>query len=290
MEINFKNMDICPIYAGELHRSRRQVLPVQHIGQFSTKHDRVYNVFDSINFSFILEGGGTYLDTDGMHVVEAPCVVMQWPGAPNDYGPAAPWGSWDETFVIYNARLKSRLLSSFRLPAKRRFWKMEHPQRVRQLQKQLAELTHRADAAAQIDRIDLLCESMILESLPIHREVLDPAQQQVEVIRQQVEADFLNLDNIDRLAAAYGLSRSVFRRLWAQVCVTPPAQYLMDLKLKYACRLLIETNLPIGAIAEQVGFNDSLYFSRKFRQAFEVTASGYRKKFAVPGLPERLRT
>ncbi|CAA6692363.1 MULTISPECIES: response regulator transcription factor [unclassified Lentimonas] len=281
-------MDIRPIYAGELPRSRRQVFPVQSLGQASAKQERVTHVFDTFNFSFIFEGGGTYLDTDGMHTVEAPCVLTQWPGASNDYGPTAPWGSWNEMFVIYDVRLQGSLLSSFRLPSQRRFWKMERPQQVRELYLQLVELTHREDAASQIDRIDLICESMILESLPSREVVLDPALQQVEVVREKVDADFLGLDNVDQLAAEYGFSRSVFRRLWGELCAMPPAHYLMDLKLKYACRLLVETTLPIGEIAQRVGFNDPLYFSRKFRQAFELTATAYRKKFGVPGQLGRL--
>jgi len=44
-----------------------------------------------------------------------------------------------------------------------------------------------------------------------------------------------------------------------------------------AGRLLVETGLNIGEIADNLGFADPLYFSRKFKQTHGITASEYRK-------------
>ena len=44
----------------------------------------------------------------------------------------------------------------------------------------------------------------------------------------------------------------------------------------HASELLKQTNLPIKQIAENVGYQDPLLFSKNFKQHFEMTATNYR--------------
>ena len=57
-----------------------------------------------------------------------------------------------------------------------------------------------------------------------------------------------------------------------------PKRYLMELKLKKACRLLTTTTLPIVMISGSLGFDDQLAFSRIFRKEYGESPSDYRKK------------
>lgn len=50
-----------------------------------------------------------------------------------------------------------------------------------------------------------------------------------------------------------------------------PKQYLTELKLKKACGLLRSTQLPVNVVAESLGFEDALAFSRVFKKAFGVS-------------------
>jgi transcriptional regulator GlxA family with amidase domain len=43
-------------------------------------------------------------------------------------------------------------------------------------------------------------------------------------------------------------------------------QYVTRLRVREAQRLLRETDLPVATISTMVGFDDPLYFSRRFRQ------------------------
>jgi AraC-like DNA-binding protein len=266
-----------------MERLRRNMHPIRQIGQFPQKSTWVHETFNSLNFSFIFEGGGSYRDHQGIHRIESPCVLTQWPGEANAYGPTEPWGTWNELFIIYSPELSPSITKTFNLPQQKRYWKMQNPRRVRAIQHRLSELTHADNLAENIDRIDLLCEEMIMESLPAHQHCnaalqRNPSHEKILTLQREIDTHFQTIHNIDELAASHGLSRSAFRRLWQDISTTPPARYLMELKLKHACRLLIETYLPIATIAEQVGFNDPYYFSRKFRQRYGIPASVYRKK------------
>ena len=69
-----------------------------------------------------------------------------------------------------------------------------------------------------------------------------------------------------------------FRRRWANRYDEPPHRCLLNLRMREACRLLAETDTPIKEIARLLGFEDALYFSRRFRQQVGVAASDYRQQ------------
>lgn len=54
--------------------------------------------------------------------------------------------------------------------------------------------------------------------------------------------------------------------------------YILQMRLDKAKRLLTSTDTPIGDIALKCGFPEMSYFSRIFKQAFQMTPSQYRKK------------
>ncbi len=55
-------------------------------------------------------------------------------------------------------------------------------------------------------------------------------------------------------------------------------QYMDSLLLFKAKNLLQHTNLPLSTISEQLGFCDQFYFSRRFREHFNVPPLKYRKR------------
>lgn len=54
--------------------------------------------------------------------------------------------------------------------------------------------------------------------------------------------------------------------------------YILQMRLDKAKRLLTSTDTPIGDIALKCGFPEISYFSRIFKQTFQMTPSQYRKK------------
>lgn len=55
-------------------------------------------------------------------------------------------------------------------------------------------------------------------------------------------------------------------------------QYINHIRIEEAKKLLIETDTPISAIAEKVGYCYSNSFARAFRQSEEITPNQYRKE------------
>ena len=66
-----------------------------------------------------------------------------------------------------------------------------------------------------------------------------------------------------------------FRRLFQQCTGVPPGQYLLNLRINRAKRLL-EEPLTIAEVAYRAGFSDPYYFSRLFKQKTGVSPKKWR--------------
>ena len=52
--------------------------------------------------------------------------------------------------------------------------------------------------------------------------------------------------------------------------------YLRDMRLNYACKLLVSSHLSVARIAALSGFSDPLHFTKMFKAQYGVTPGGYR--------------
>jgi transcriptional regulator GlxA family with amidase domain len=65
-----------------------------------------------------------------------------------------------------------------------------------------------------------------------------------------------------------------------------PLEYIHTLRLEEAKQLLESTDLPVEAIAVDVGYQDASFFNRLFRRKVALTPAVYRRRFG--GLRNRL--
>lgn len=84
--------------------------------------------------------------------------------------------------------------------------------------------------------------------------------------------------NIDQMASQVGLSKFHFIREFKRKTGSTPGQYLINKKITVAKELLSNKQLPIKQIAYKLGFDDTNYFSRLFKNKTGLSASQFRKK------------
>ena len=60
MDNNLKNIEISPIYTKEMIRRKRRVFPLQQLGFIGQKKAIIRQQYPTLNFSFILDGGGFF--------------------------------------------------------------------------------------------------------------------------------------------------------------------------------------------------------------------------------------
>lgn len=69
---------------------------------------------------------------------------------------------------------------------------------------------------------------------------------------------------VGSLARSCNLSRSTFADRFATRVGTPPASYLAQVRLDAAATLLRDSSIPVGQIADKVGYTSEAAFSRAF--------------------------
>lgn len=82
---------------------------------------------------------------------------------------------------------------------------------------------------------------------------------------------------LDTIADACRTNKYYLAHLFSRIEGVSMGKYLLSRRLAEACRLLRESALPIGRVAEAVGFHDVSYFCRIFKKEQGVSPSAYRK-------------
>ena len=87
--------------------------------------------------------------------------------------------------------------------------------------------------------------------------------------------------SIEDYAVSHNMSISWFIQNFRQYANTTPAQYVQSLRLTNAKMLLETTNYNITEIANLVGYENPLYFSRFFRKQCGMSPSQFRKQLVL---------
>lgn len=272
-------MDDMLVHVAQMPRDHPSGLPLQDLGYVRVKRTWIRRAFETFNFSFILRGSGTYRWNNNEWPVVAPCIITQWPGEYVEYGPSCMREGWEELFLIYDAHLLKRLLQYRFADRQRRCWKIESASGVGGVLSSLTMLLSQGRESGLADRLDRLCELLILESL-IERQTPRKGSPEAVVarIRLFLEEHFREPHDFVNLAARHGWSHSTFRRHWQCFMQVPPGHFVQKLRIMEARRLLVETDLSIAEIAHLAGFNDPLYFSRVFSKEVGYPATAYRRR------------
>ena len=83
---------------------------------------------------------------------------------------------------------------------------------------------------------------------------------------------------VTELARRAGLSRSQFTRRFTHDTGLSPERFLIQARITRATRLLRETDMSIGQIADGLGYCDVFHFSRQYRYVTGQTASAQRRR------------
>ena len=86
--------------------------------------------------------------------------------------------------------------------------------------------------------------------------------------------------NVDDLCSGLNMSQSTLYRKLKVTAGQSANEFIQNIRLKYAARLLRETSQSISEITFEVGFSDSSYFSRAFRKCFGVSPKQWREQAA----------
>lgn len=91
-----------------------------------------------------------------------------------------------------------------------------------------------------------------------------------------ISANYSYPITVEDISNYVGISRSQLFRSFDVILSKSPKEYLTDYRIKQACYLLTNTNISITAIANSLGFDNSLYFSKTFHKKKGLSPSEFR--------------
>jgi YesN/AraC family two-component response regulator len=130
--------------------------------------------------------------------------------------------------------------------------------------------------------IELLCMLAAKEGMPVSTGVFSSSKPAKDSTRLQAVLHFIQMHyqksiSLRQVAASIHLSESAFSKFFIREMGKPFTTYLNELRIAHACRLLMETDMPVSLIAQASGFENTGYFNRVFLAQKKVTPTGLRK-------------
>ena len=93
-----------------------------------------------------------------------------------------------------------------------------------------------------------------------------------------IDDHYLEPISLDDIAAACHISKSYLSHMFSDIKKQTVTQYILDKRLENSKHLLEKTDLTVEGIALSSGFNNSSYFSRVFKEYYNMTPLSFRKK------------
>ena len=102
----------------------------------------------------------------------------------------------------------------------------------------------------------------------------------IREIKKYIEVNYMEEISLGPLAELVDMNASYLSSVFKKETGMTYSEYLILCRVKQASRLLVETNLSIGEIAHQSGYQDARYFSKQFSKQVGLKPSEYRKLYS----------
>lgn len=130
---------------------------------------------------------------------------------------------------------------------------------------------------AQQHFLELLrCLEYEAAAIPASKPVLQLAERTEAYLRHHFQRNLTN----ETLARELNYHPNYIVRCMKEVYHCTPMEYLLQYRVEQAKLLLIKTELSVGEISEQVGFNYTPYFSKCFKRHTGLSPLSFRKLYA----------
>lgn len=97
----------------------------------------------------------------------------------------------------------------------------------------------------------------------------------MKVINQHIsEPEF----NVEALTREVGISRAQLHRKMKEMTGISAGEFIRNLRLEQAARLIAEGNINITQVAFAVGFNNQTHFSTVFKKHYGMTPTEYSER------------
>jgi AraC-like DNA-binding protein len=149
----------------------------------------------------------------------------------------------------------------------------------------IVNLPHANGANRLIDLLSILHELSVLKSTTLStilfRKEINAAQEnRINRVCKYIDENFRGALPLKEVSMLINLSESAFCKFFKRLTGKTYSDYVNEVRIGHACRLLQESELAIAEIAYSVGFESLTYFNRVFVRKKKIKPREYRLKFS----------
>ena len=135
----------------------------------------------------------------------------------------------------------------------------------------------------QEDCCALTCESLVLELVAGaargHRQPSAAEPQRWRIMREKIHDDFRESLRVKHLAEAANVHPVHAARIFRRYSGRTPGEYLQNLRVQAACRMIAGSNDSLCDVAAQAGFADQSHMNRIFKRVVGATPGAFQHQF-----------
>ena len=128
-----------------------------------------------------------------------------------------------------------------------------------------------ATARIQIVSHLLLCIGAMIKKFSLEISMHDKNYRKLLPILQYIDKNYTDKIQISELSKLIHVCDDRMIRLFKEVTGETPVEYILNLRVEHALKLLMEDKLSIAEIAEKTGFGSATYMTRVFKQKLGLT-------------------
>ncbi len=98
----------------------------------------------------------------------------------------------------------------------------------------------------------------------------------LNVVYEYISANYTREIKLDKVAELANMTPHAFCRYFKQRTQKTLTQFIMELRINYACKILQETELSVEEVCYKSGYNNFSNFIRQFRKIKNLTPKTYR--------------
>lgn len=255
-----------------------------HCGEQQCPPGYTYNhkIPNENHLHFVLSGKGILIVNDRVHYIKKDDIFLIPQGCPVQYyaDEAEPWCYMWVTFAGENAEkyLKCAGLSKevpvihSTVPNKTY---LNYVQKILEAN----ELTFSNEIRRVGVLYELLATLIDAQASVLHKKGHHdyPYQIYVDHALQYIRDNYSTI-KVNDIADYIGINRSYLTSIFKKEVNVSPQEYLLQYRLKKAAQMLRNTNLSVQEIAESVGYENPLTFSKIFKQTYGLSPKNYRNQ------------
>lgn len=258
------------IYVAETDKRTQELLPI-YLYTVGMRHTQEYidRTTDSpcYHFMYVEEGEGVYIFPEKCVEVSKGCVVFLRKNYPVIYKPkgnvfVTAWVTFDGSVV--DSLLKYLQVGNYAFFESEVSWMI-----MQNIYKLACNGTPNEILSKHV------YELIVTFFSEMNKSTTSPLLVQAKAyIKKNYQSDI----SVSDIAGALGVSESLIFRLFHNEFMMTPVEYLRDVRIENAKRLLTQNpDMKVMEVATKCGFSDAAYFCKVFRNQTSMTPKAYKK-------------